>query len=138
MVAHSIRDAMHTRLPSKITPRYITVITALSFSEILKTLLKRLEKIKGAHVRCVPVKNKFFGPSVTVTGLLAGRDVLDAVKGKKLGELLLIPSEALKEDEDVFLDEVTVENLEKELNVRVRRVGDFGELVKILQEKGER
>ena len=75
---------------------------------------------------------------MTVTGLLAGRDVLDAVKGKKLGELLLIPSEALKEDEDVFLDGVTLENLEKKLNVRVRRVGGFGELVNILQEEGER
>lgn len=138
MVAHTIRDAMRARLPSKIPPRYITVVTALSFSVILKSLLKRLEKIKGAHVRCIPVKNKFFGPSVTVTGLLAGRDVLDAVKGKKLGELLLIPSEALKEDEDVFLDGVTLENLEKKLNVRVRRVGGFGELVNILQEEGER
>ncbi len=138
MVAHSIRDAMRTRLPSKITPRYITVVTAVSFSVILKALLKRLEKVKGAHVRCITVQNRFFGPSVTVTGLLAGGDVLDALKGKRLGDLLLIPSEALKEDEDVFLDGITLGNLEKELNVSVRRVGGFGELVEILREKEER
>ena len=63
------------------------------------------------------IKNSFFGPSVTVTGLLTGRDILQALKGKRLGDLLFMPSNTLKEDEAVFLDGMSIEELGQKLKV---------------------
>ena len=62
------------------------------------------------------MKNKFFGSSVTCTGLLCGQDIIDAVKASKIEyDYLVIPCTTLKNDEDVFLDGVTLEKMQLEL-----------------------
>lgn len=66
------------------------------------------------NVRIVPVTNKFFGERINVSGLLTGGDIIDALK--TLGgarDMILIPSTALKSGEEVFLDDVTVDELRK-------------------------
>jgi NifB/MoaA-like Fe-S oxidoreductase len=80
----------------------------------------------------VVAKNGFFGPSVTVAGLLTGQDILKALDGKRLGDLVLIPSSALKEDENIFLDNVRLEQLEQALSVKVMKVETISNIVKII------
>ena len=66
------------------------------------------------NVRIVPVANKFFGESVNVSGLLTGGDIIDALKtvgGSR--DAILIPSTALKSGEEIFLDDVTVDELRR-------------------------
>jgi NifB/MoaA-like Fe-S oxidoreductase len=81
----------------------------------------------GAKVQVFPIKNDFFGETVTVAGLVTGGDIIAQLKGKDLPEILLVPSIMLKEFETVFLDGITIEKLEKELGKTVRVIAPDGE-----------
>lgn len=77
------------------------------------------EKFPGHENRIVAVKNRFFGETVTVAGLLTGHDVIDALKGTDLGKALFLPSCMFRSGEEVFLDDVTRTDAETELGVPV-------------------
>ena len=91
----------------------------------------------------LPVKNEFFGETVTCTGLLTGRDIVNAVKayrnaGGTFDELILAGN-TMKEFEDVFLCGMTLAQMKGELgfsNIRINRDGGYG-LIEILTTKGE-
>ncbi len=72
-----------------------------------------------------------FGKSITVSGLLTATDIIAELKGKNLGEKLLLSSTMLKSGTKLFLDDITVEELEKELHVDVSIVPQDG--AKLLQ-----
>ena len=84
------------------------------------------EKFPNVNVEVVTIRNEFFGETITVAGLITGGDLMRQLKGKNLGEKLLIPCSMLKNDENVFLDDVTVEELSKELNVEIVIVDEGG------------
>ena len=67
-------------------------------------------------------ENEFFGKTITVAGLITATDLLKQLKGKKLGEELLIPKVMLKSDEDIFLDSITLEDFQERLGTKVRAV----------------
>ena len=71
--------------------------------------------------------NKFFGESITVAGLLTGKDICEQLEDQPLGEVLLISKSALRQGEDVFLCGMTVKEMEKKLSVRVRAVENDGD-----------
>ena len=73
-----------------------------------------------------PIVNHFFGESITVSGLVTGRDLMEQLRGKDLGERLLIPVNMLRHGEDVFLDDVTLSQVEQELGVEVCPVNQDG------------
>ena len=83
------------------------------------------------------IRNDFFGESITVSGLITGRDIIAQLEGKKLGQYLLIPDSMMKADEEIFLDNVTVSDVEGALQVKVHIVKSNGlDLVNfILKEK---
>ena len=93
----------------------ITVVTGESPYRYLAEFLDRLSETTGATVTPVAVKNKLFGGAVTVTGLVCGKDIIAALQGVELGDLVLIPDVMIKEGEGMFLDDVTLEELESEL-----------------------
>jgi putative radical SAM enzyme (TIGR03279 family) len=138
MVSEFLRTVSHTRIPKKAPPINLTLVTGVSFGAILKRALERLRTVEGPKIRLVIARNGFFGSSVTVAGLLTGQDILRALKGKRLGELVLIPSSALKEDDDVFLDNLRLEQLEQALSVKVVKTESFSEVVKVLRGEGRR
>ena len=72
-----------------------------------------------ADIKVYKIINNFFGEKITVTGLLTGQDIIDQLKDKDLGDVLLLPSNTLKADEDIFLDDVTLEELQNALQVPV-------------------
>lgn len=100
----------------------VTVVTGESPYNYLAGFLAQLSTATGASVVAVAVKNRLFGPSVTVTGLICGRDIISALQGVELGDLLLVPDVMLKEGEGVFLDDLTVSDLERELGKPVQVV----------------
>ncbi len=73
------------------------------------------------------IRNDFFGPSITVGGLVTGQDLANQLKGRLSSEFLLIPHNMLREQEDVFLDGMTVAELSDVLNVRVVPVRGGGD-----------
>ncbi|MCR5300928.1 MAG: DUF512 domain-containing protein [Lachnospiraceae bacterium] len=68
------------------------------------------------------VRNDFFGEKITVTGLVTGGDIIAQLKGKELGDCLFIPSQMMKRDEDIFLDNIKVSDLEGALQVNTHIV----------------
>ena len=76
----------------------------------------------GIEINLVPVKNDFFGGTVDVTGLLVGRDLVRRLRDENLGDEILIPSAMLMADEDVFLDDMTLEALGRALGVPAKRM----------------
>ncbi len=73
-----------------------------------------------------PIVNHFLGESITVSGLVTGGDLIAQLKGRDLGERLLIPINMLRHGEDVFLDDVTLADVARELNVEVVTVDQDG------------
>lgn len=73
-----------------------------------------------------PIVNHFFGETITVSGLVTGSDLIAQLKGLDLGERLLIPINMLRHGEDVFLDDVTLSDVARELNVEVIPVSQDG------------
>lgn len=99
-------------------PRTVTVVTGASPYRYLADFLAGLERATGVRCRPVAVRNLLFGEGVTVTGLVAGRDIIAALRGKELGDSVVIPDVMLKEGEGVFLDDLSVADLEQALGVR--------------------
>ncbi len=136
MVTNFLRETSRTKLPSRISPMRVTIATGISFSNILKNVLTRLKKIRGLTGDLVTVKNYYFGRSVTVAGLLTGSDVLKALKRRRLGDVLFIPASMLKEDKNIFLDNMTLEHLEEQLNVKIIPASTFCEIMLAIRSYG--
>jgi NifB/MoaA-like Fe-S oxidoreductase len=94
------------------------IVTGFSAYNELGQFLSELSAKTGLSLDVVAVKNNLFGPSVTVTGLVAGRDIIKALDGAESGALIVIPDVMLKEGEGVFLDDLTTGDIERALNVR--------------------
>ena len=84
---------------------------------------KGMEIIKKAFpqvdIYTYKIINNFFGEKITVTGLLTGGDIISQLKNKDLGDVLFLPSNTLKADEDIFLDDITLKELQNALQVPV-------------------
>ena len=89
-----------------------------------KALLER--RFPNAQIDVCAIKNDFFGPSITVAGLVTGQDLIKQLKGKDLHGRLLIPSVMLRAEGDVFLDDVSTEDVQRELGVELVVVQNDG------------
>lgn len=97
--------------------KFIT-FTGISFYPFLLKFIERLRK-GGIDVDVLAVENEFFGRSITVAGLLTGRDVIKALSGViKKDEILLIPDVVMKEGGEVFLDDISRQDIENVLGVK--------------------
>ena len=94
----------------------------------LERMLGRLkEKFPNITLHLYEVRNDFFGELITVSGLITGQDLAAQLKGRELGDALLIPCNMLRTGEDIFLDDFTVEDVEKALQVPVDIVKSSGQ-----------
>lgn len=100
-------------------PIRASVITGLSPRRYIEEFIQRVNSKLGTQIMVYPVENRLFGNSVTVTGLLSGEDIANRLNGENLGEFLLVPDIVLRDGEDMFLDDLTVEEMEKKLGVKV-------------------
>ena len=107
--------------------RRISIVTGRAPFKIISDLVRKAEK-KFPKLKCgvYPIRNDFFGETITVTGLITAQDLIAQMKNKKLGDELLISSAMLMHGSDIFLDDLTVGDVERELNVRVRAVQNDG------------
>ncbi|HEY7746607.1 MAG TPA: DUF512 domain-containing protein [Desulfuromonadales bacterium] len=100
----------------------VATFTGESAREELSRFVAELATKTGTMIHLYPVRNDFFGGHVSVTGLLTGRDVLRELKGRDIGQALLVPDVVLREGDEVFLDDVSLADLERELGVKVLKV----------------
>lgn len=83
-------------------------------------------KYPGISAEVIPVVNNFFGEKITVSGLITGKDLKEQLSEKKLGDRLLIPCNMLRSGENVFLDDVTIEELSDYLGKEIIVVDENG------------
>ena len=107
--------------------RNISIVTGELAAPLLREIASNVAfRIQGVSCEVFPIKNNFFGPKITVAGLVTAGDIIDQLKGKCLGEEMLIPRSMLRQGEDCFLDDVTLSELSAELNVKITPVDNDG------------
>ena len=118
----------------------VLIISGTSSADFTRGLVKEVEKAcNGLIGEVLAVENKFFGSSVNCTGLLCGQDIIDAVKQSGINyDYIVIPCTMLKNDEDVFLDGVTLDKMRLELGRVVVTDGSGESFVGALTENGEK
>jgi putative radical SAM enzyme (TIGR03279 family) len=97
----------------------VTLITGLSFYGELDAFCQRLTERCKTQIDVVAIKNDFFGPRVTVAGLTTGTDIIAQLKGRDLGAALLLPEVMLKEDEQVLIDDKSLDDLSRVLQIPI-------------------
>jgi putative radical SAM enzyme (TIGR03279 family) len=120
MVPLFLCDAVRTvRAARPLGDFRVTVVTGVSSFSFVGEFLAQLGVKTGVNIVPVVVENRLFGPSVTVSGLVTGNDIVAALDDREIGRALLLPDVMLKEGEGVFLDDVSLERLEEMLGSRV-------------------
>ncbi len=121
-------DAALSECEAKELRRRATIVTGKAAYPLISALAeKAMKQINGLDINVVAAENKLLGSMITVSGLLCGADIADAVSGLDLGEELIIPPNCLRSEGDMFLDDMTVEELSKKLKVKVTQNGSSGE-----------
>jgi putative radical SAM enzyme (TIGR03279 family) len=107
------------KLPEKLKKVRIVTFSGVSFYPFLARFVERLRK-REVDIQAYEIINHYFGSSVTVTGLLTGRDVMKALSGEVgKGDVLLIPDVVMREGDEIFLDDVSRQDVEEILGARV-------------------
>lgn len=105
----------------------VSIVTGVIVYNSIKMLADRIgEKFPNVNIHLYKIINDFFGHRITVTGLLTGGDIIKQLKGKPLGQRLILPSNTLMADEPKFLDDVTLEQFIDALQVDVCIVESSG------------
>lgn len=119
----------------------LTIATGkLAYPYLCRMARKMEEKFPGLDIRVRMIRNDFFGERITVSGLITAGDLIAQLNGTGVRGRLLIPCNMLKADEDVFLDDYTVDQVSEALQVPVNIVKSSGQdlIDAILGEKGSR
>ncbi|MBR8830782.1 MAG: hypothetical protein N5P05_001017 [Chroococcopsis gigantea SAG 12.99] len=117
-------------LPKKIgKPKHLVWLVGNAVEIAFEPLVKQLNAVEGLRVDLIALNSVYWGQEITVTGLLTGEDLLKGLKGKDLGEGILLPSVMLKAGENVFLDDFTLEFVETQLGVKIYPVAGVEELI---------
>lgn len=109
---------------TEITPdskkRHVTLATGKSAFNFISGLCRKIEKkFVNTNIDVYLIENDFFGKNITVSGLLTGTDIINQLKNKTVSDYLLIPENSLRSNDTVFLDDIDIKDLEKELNTKV-------------------
>ena len=115
------------RLPGDDRERRVTIATGKLAAPVLQEAVGQIQaKYPGVQVQVIPVENRFFGKRITVAGLLTGQDLREQLAGRELFEELLLTEHMFKSGEQVFLDDMTREELSGALQVPITIVKSDG------------
>ena len=107
--------------------KHCSIATGEAAFGFISSLVEKLREIcynLDCKVYCI--ENEFFGENITVAGLITGGDLISQLKGKEIGDTLYIPSVMLRSGEDVFLDDISVSDVEFALGVKVKTIKNDG------------
>ncbi len=99
-------------------PRKVSICTGVAAYPTICAMAARLEAmVEGLEINVYQIINHFFGESITVAGLLTGKDMSEQLMGRDLGDALYFPENTLRAGEDMFLDDMTPDDLSRLLGV---------------------
>jgi len=108
--------------------REVSIATGfLAYPYIQRMADRIMEKYPKSKLHVYGIRNDFFGELITVSGLITGQDLIGQLKGKALGEKLLLPCNMLRIEEQDFLDDVTLQDVKDALQVPVDIVKSSGQ-----------
>ena len=116
--------AMQNQSVAPASPRHLLIPTGVSAEPYIRELTAKYAP-PGVQIDVFPVVNRFFGPSVTVTGLIVGRDLTEALKGRNADQVLISCS-MLRENGDCFLDDMTLSQVQEAVGLPIRVVKNSG------------
>ena len=107
--------------------RSVSRATGCLAAPFIKELASRVQKeYPGLKVTVYAIQNRYFGELITVSGLITGQDLVSQLQGKELGERLLLPVNMFKSGEEVFLDDVTLAEVQSALQIKTDIVKSSG------------
>lgn len=96
--------------------RIVSVVTGrLAYGMISNFATQLMDKFKNIKINVYPIRNDFFGETITVSGLITGGDIINQLKDKELGDRILMPYNIVRSGEEVFLDDVTLSEVAEKL-----------------------
>jgi len=123
-------DEASTRLPTRIeAPLHSSWVVGRLVDEALAPVTARLNAVEGVTLSLYGLPSPYWGQDQVVTGLLTGQDLLQGLEGRELGDQVLLPSVMLRQGEPVFLDDMTLAELERRLPVPIRIVHGAADIV---------
>ena len=128
LMKDELEGALSLEQGDKTLKRKVTVASGTSAAPFLRALLSQMrDKYPGVFIEVVGIRNDFFGGGVNVSGLVTGGELIAKLKGRDLGDALLIPSVMLRREGDIFLDDVSTQEAEQALAVKLTPVPNDGE-----------
>jgi putative radical SAM enzyme (TIGR03279 family) len=109
-------DRLNTEVPKY---KKITVLTGKLIESTIKALSEKAQELAPVQTNVIGIVNRFFGERITVSGLVTGIDIIEHLHSVDLGDIVYLPRNMLKSDEEILLDNVTLKQLEIELKCRV-------------------
>ena len=107
--------------------RKISVVTGVAAYHLITEIVDKCkQKWDNLECKVYKIKNNFFGEKITVAGLVTAADIKEQLKGENLGEELLIPAVMLRKEGDMFLDSITLNELSRDLGVKITPVDNDG------------
>lgn len=100
--------------------RNVTLITGKAAYPLITQIVDKMcKKWDNLNCKVLKIENNFFGPLITVAGLVTATDIIDQLQGVDLGDELIIPDVMLRSEKDMFLDSITVSELSEKLGVKI-------------------
>ena len=104
--------------------RRVIMATGTSVAPFMQAMLDK-HPVCGVEITVKPIVNRFFGETVTVSGLITGQDLVAQLMGAQADEILITKS-MLREGEDIFLDDMTLEQAQEKLGIPIHPVYNDG------------
>lgn len=120
LFAREVDDALED-LPQSGEKRTVSIATGVDAAPFMREQAAKVtEKYPELTCTVYPVINHFFGESITVAGLLTGQDLAAELTGKDLGEVLFLPEVMLRHEKDLFLDGMSIQELQTKLGTKIQ------------------
>jgi NifB/MoaA-like Fe-S oxidoreductase len=113
-------DYIDEYVSGECVPVCLSIATGVAAFDTLSQIARDLEsRVSGLKINVYKIINNFFGESITVAGLLTGKDIAEQLCGRELGQLVLFPENSLRQGGDLFLDDMSPDELSERLGVPV-------------------
>ncbi|ODA44303.1 PDZ domain protein [Thermodesulfovibrio sp. N1] len=123
MVPLFVKETKKVNIPQLKVKKRLVTFTGESFFPYLNQFIEKMQK-KDIPINLIPIKNNLFGESVTVTGLLSGEDIIKGLASHiEKNDIVLIPDVTMKDTDNRFLDDLTLSDIEKILQVKTVKIG---------------
>lgn len=127
LLMEEFREALDS-IPADDRKRHVSIATGRSAGAYIRRLADELcQKFENVTVDVYEIINYFFGERITVSGLMTGQDIIGQLKNQSLGEELLLPVNVLRSGEQTLLDDITVQDIEKALQIPISIVQSNGQ-----------